>query len=186
MNKSLTIRQKAEVAKINPEFSQGVEWLIIDTSISMNTAVAGTAKTRLQCANEVLNGYGPTIHACSFDSFAQLFKGPRTLYTGGSTSMHLAFEAVRPYKPSYILVMSDGAVDNQEMTIQQATEVANDAVIDTLYIGPDDQRAEAFMKELANIGCGRYRRYDMTKPQTMQLEQVVRALLPAPQHVIES
>jgi hypothetical protein len=188
MNKSLAIRQKAELAKINKEFQQGVEWLVLDVSASMGNFIpnTGNAKTQLSVAEEVIRGYGEHIHVCTFHNSIELFKGPKHLETGGSTEMHKGLDAILPYQPSYALIISDGAVDNQELARASAQRLSENAIIETLYIGPDDERAEAFMKELANIGCGRYRRYDMTKPQTMQLEQVVRALLPAPQHVIES
>ena len=188
MNKSknqLALRKRNELITKQQDLQQGVEWLVLDTSMSMTAGVPNTTKTRLQCANEVLNGYGPHIHVCTFDSTVSLFKGPRTLSTGGSTSMHLGLAAIQPYRPSYVLIISDGDVDNQDLTKLEAQLVSELAIIETLYIGPDDPRAEAFMRELATIGCGRYRRYDMTKSQTLQLEQVVRSLLPAPSKSIE-
>lgn len=186
MSRALSIRKNDIVkGKSNPKIQHDVEWVVADTSASMDTREFGGTKSRLDCVNEMIAAYGEHIHVCAFDNKVSLSVGPTTLTSGGSTQMELGLQAIREYRPNYIVILSDGCVDNQDLARSQATALAEFAIIDTVYIGPDDERAESFMKELADIGCGRYKRYDMTKPQTLQLTEVIQGLLPPPEQIVE-
>ena len=186
MSRAIAIR-KNPIVKVEStgKIQSGVEWIVADVSASMDTREFGGAKSRLDCVNEMIKSYGEHIHVAAFENIVSLFVGPTTLTSGGSTQMELAFQAIKQYEPNYIVVLSDGCVDNQYLARESANALAQFAIIDTVYIGPDDERAESFMKELAEIGCGRYKRYDMSKPQTLQLTEVIQGLLPPPQEIVE-
>lgn len=179
MSRALSIRKNSVVkGKSNPKIQHDVEWVVADISGSMRGP-------RLDAVNEMIKAYGENIHIAAFGEKVYLSVGPTTLYANGTTKMDLALVALKEYRPNYIVILSDGAVDDPSSTRQAAMELAEHSIIDTVYIGPDDEGAESFMKELAEIGSGRYKRYDMSKPQTLQLTEIIQGLLPPPEQIVE-
>jgi hypothetical protein len=184
-NRNLTIRKQTEIVPANAQFRKMSEIIIADKSASMNAAVAqlddrAAPTRRIDAVNEAISSYGAHIQTIAFSHTVTTHTGLVTLEPSGSTAMHLALEEAKKYEPTYLLVLSDGQVDYPDKTLQIARELAELAIIDTLYIGPDDDSAEKFMRDLAEIGHGRFRRYDMTKPQQLLLESVIKGLLPMP------
>jgi hypothetical protein len=161
-------------------FQKNSEIILADKSSSMNKCLPDSNKRRIDCVNEAISSYGEHIHTIAFDNSIELWVGPVTLTPDGTTAMDKAIKEAIKYEPNYVLVLSDGAVDWPTDTLEAAYVLAETALIDCLYIGPDDKEAEDFMRKLAEIGHGRYRRYDMTKPQQLQLESVIKGLLPPP------
>jgi hypothetical protein len=93
----------------------------------------------------------------------------------GGTALHLALACAVGYQPGVTLVISDGQPDNEQHALAQAEQLSGR--IDTLYIGPDGDRAAMdFMRRLARVGCGRDMRADLERPQP-RLGATIRQLL---------
>jgi hypothetical protein len=182
-SKSLTIRNhsKALQRMSGVELTKGGEILIADRSGSMLAPVAGLASTtRIDCVNNVIRSYGPLIQTISFSDDATSHIGPVTLEADNGTNLAGALALALRYSPNYLLVLSDGRVNDEQAALDLAEALSTMAIIDTLYIGGHDPEAEAFLAKIAQIGHGRARVYDMTKPQTLALETVIKGLLPPP------
>jgi hypothetical protein len=176
-NALATRKQSTELA---PGFRKGAEIILADKSGSMRTRLPNSNQTRIDALNQAISSYGPDIQTIAFSHLVECVLGQTKLVPEGSTAMDRAFQAAWKYEPNYLLVISDGAVDDPNETINQAKRFTETTIIDTLYIGEDNPAAEELMKRLAEIGHGRFRRYDMSKPQTLQLESVIKGLLPPP------
>lgn len=165
-------------------FKKMAEIILADISLSMASPVAGyqdgKGQRRIDAVNSAISSYGDHIQTIAFSSHVELHVGPVELTPSASTDMDLALKEAIKWEPNYLLVLSDGAVDDPGETLKTAKTLAELAIIDTLYIGPEEPGPIEFMKKLAELGHGRFRRYDMTKPQTLQLETVIKGLLPPP------
>jgi hypothetical protein len=178
------IIRKTETATTDSLFRQGGEIILADDSSSMSEMIVGPdgriSKTRrIDAVNQAISSYGPSVQTIAFSSRAR-HVGPVTLMPYGSTPMAAGLAMARESEPNYILVLSDGEVDSPPAALDEARRMSEYCIIDTLYIGEDNPSAEQFMRELAQIGHGKYKRYDMTKPQQLALETVIKGLLPAP------
>lgn len=97
----------------------------------------------------------------------------------GGTALHLALGLSATFAPGRTLVISDGQPDDKEAALLAAVSVSG--VIDTLYVGPDDDlEAVRFMRDLARIGSGRAIVNDLRRTHGAQLRQHVGALLLPP------
>lgn len=190
---SLTRIEKRQIKNelIRPEFTKGVEWIIADQSGSMGSPCDGKTfitgqRRRIDALNDAINSFGDHIQTIAFSDNVELHKGHVSLIPLGGTNLTKALMVVQKYEPNYIIVISDGAVNDELSSEHEARHLSAYCIIDTLYIGPDDAKAVAFMKRLSEIGSGRFKRYDITKPQQLSLTQVIQGLLPAPSEVIET
>lgn len=167
-------------------FVKGVEWIVADVSGSMGTLVEGTDKRRIDALNEAINSFGEHIQTVAFHDSCKLYIGPVALEPTGGTNLAKGLERVQQYEPNYIIVISDGRVNNEQTALSEAEKLSATCIIDTLYIGGSDPRAEEFMARLATVGNGRFRKYDTTKLQTLSLTNVIQGLLPPPEEIIQS
>jgi hypothetical protein len=79
------------------------------------------------------------------------------------------------------VLISDGEIhDSHSEAFGLVDKIAQTAIIDAIYIGPEDSLAEGFMRDVATHAHGRFRRYD---PATMV--EKMQTLLPAPDGAIE-
>ena len=97
----------------------------------------------------------------------------------GTTALHLALACAVGYQPGATLVISDGQPDDEQHALAQAERLSGR--IDTLYVGPDSDRAAIdFMRRLARVGCGRDMRADLGRPQPRLGSTIRQLLLSAP------
>lgn len=149
--------------------------VIVDVSGSMGTFIEnGRRKIDvLQVALDSVLVDFPTAIVFAFSSIATKTTG-KLPEPGGNTALHIALDVVAKDKPVRTLVISDGEPDNKELAFRSAQSISG--IIDTLYIGPDDNvDAKKFMNELARCTGGRSARSAMT---TKLLERNIRVLLP--------
>ena len=98
----------------------------------------------------------------------------------GGTALHLALDAAAPFRPARTLVVTDGRPDSEADALAAADRLAG--VIDTIYCGPDTDRAAIdFLQQLARQGAGRFTRCDLVR-ESASLTLAVRSSLglPAP------
>lgn len=193
-DRALTARNKADLA---PKASdpkkprpKQADWAICDVSGSMSMAITttdgnvvkqpdGSWLRRIDCLNAALKGLGDDVQVIAFSDQVSLEKvGEFT--PNGSTYYCLGLREAIGHEPSYIVIISDGEItDNREEALGLVDKLAQTAIIDCIYIGPPDSRAESFMREIATKGHGRFKKYD-----AVQLESKMTTLLPPPQEEI--
>jgi len=132
---------------------------------------------RQDCVRQALAPYSGKVRIIGFDSSARELKSADELWSGGTTHMSTAFRILVTRKPDYSLVMSDGAVADPEDTLSLARKTSG--IIDTLYIGEANPDAEAFMRELAHIGHGRFSTFDLSQ-KALGFAGAVALMLPPP------
>lgn len=169
--------------QVNPlsQVRHGAEWILADCSESMLQPVAGTGLSRIEHLNRAAAAR-PKAQRLGFNSAVYHLAPGEEFVAFGGTYIVPALRFLAEWRPSWVFVISDGEIgDSVEEAYEIATEIAKLAIIETLYIGPDaDTEAAQFMQELAEIGSGKHRRHDTTKPQQERLEYVIRKLLPGP------
>lgn len=159
--------------------AQGPRLLIADVSGSM-ASPAWSGRSKAEVLGEAvadLMTARPAPHLIAFSS--TFHDGVMVLPSpSGGTALHLALACAVRYRPGATLVISDGQPDSEGHALAQAECLTGR--IDTLYIGPDSDRAAMdFMRRLARAGCGRDMRADLERPQP-QLGATMRTLLLAP------
>jgi hypothetical protein len=186
MKTSLTKRESKQLDKFldqnNAKPPKQAEWAIVDISGSMDSYVGewGASKRRIECLNAALMELGTDVQVIAFsDGISTERIGE--YHAGGETKICPALREVVKHEPSYIVIISDGDItDSKDNALGLIDKIAATAVIDTIYIGPDDSRGEGFLKEAATIGHGRFRKYD---PAT--ISEKIQTLLPAPSGPLE-
>lgn len=158
---------------------KAADWAICDISGSMHCEV-GNGKRRIDCLNAALMELGDDVQVIAFsDDISRERVGQFT--PQGGTMLCPALREVVKYEPSYIVLISDGQInDSQVDALGLVDKIALSAVIDCIYIGPDDSRAEQFMRDVATAAHGRFRKYD---PST--IVEKMQTLLPAPSGPLE-
>lgn len=160
--------------------------LLIDGSSSMSWTVAsGDHKYKLLGrALQDLAERGaipPGTRVVYFDDGAREI-GAGTLmnlpFPSGGTNMTAAFELAAKFEPSRTLVISDGEPTSPD-PMGAAKRLSG--VIDTLFIGDESAaKAIAFMRELSNLGAGRYHHCDIARGAAgrQQLPSAIAGMLP--------
>jgi|SRR5579864_335893 len=183
-NALTTRRNHKDNAVVAKQPRRQADWVLVDISGSTAAQVKGlfsneNGPRRIDCINEALNNLGTDVEVIAFsDGISRERVGEYT--PQGSTNFCPAFLEVQKWEPTTVIVISDGEItDSKDECLGLAKKAAQSAVIDTIYIGPDDSNAEAFMRELAEIGHGRFRKYESSK-----LSEKVQTLLPPPAEAI--
>lgn len=157
----------------------GAEWVLADVSGSMNTPMP-SGFTRLQALNQAIEQTDERVIWMGFDNAPHIRTDRCALSLGGSTNIGGALREVAKYQPSYVILMSDGQDVVHDDVLGNAERVSATAIIDTLYIGGANPVAEQLMRQIAEIGHGRFTHWDSTKAQQLSLTSVIQGLLPAP------
>lgn len=182
---------KAELIRhgVNPrsKVRYGADWILADCSESMLSPVVGTTKSRIDLVNLAAASYPPETQRLAFNSAVTHLQPGEEFMAWGGTMICPALRFLADWRPVWVGVISDGEIaDSAEEALEIAREIARQATIETIYIGPDvASEAMEFMKRLADIGSGRYQQHDTTRPQSRHLDYVIRGLLPAPATAIK-
>src|SRR5229473_2631489 len=126
-------------------FQKGVEWILADTSGSTSRFIPNSHKRIIDAINESINSFGEHIQSIRFATSCSKHIGPVAFEPSGNTNLNKALEQVQQYEPNYLIVISDGLVDQPSLCEQTAKKLAAYCIIDTLYIGTDNVLAERFM-----------------------------------------
>jgi len=173
---------------------KNMDLVLADLSGSMAGAIKG-ATTKYDCLKSALAAQGERIGIIGFgyhyDTMESVFETNALELPppSGGTPLTQAFDHALTLDPMHILVISDGQPNSKDTAIESAAKLANDVIIDVLYIGPrDDTQATSFMCHLAEIGRGRYVEYDLVAEgaaSPLALTTKVSALLalPAPKTI---
>lgn len=179
MSKALTKRNRDVTPSNSPTPPKAADWAICDISGSMNIPVSN-GKRRIDCLNAALMELSDDVQVIAFHDTISREKIGQYEPMGG-TMLCPALREVVKYEPSYIVLISDGEInDSHSEALGLVDKIALTAVIDTIYIGPDDSRCETFMQAVATAGHGRFRKYD---PST--IVEKMQTLLPPPANTIE-
>lgn len=177
-NRQLTREERMKMTKTTP---QGAELVAADISGSM----AGPAKDGRRCIDCLRDALAPLVnqvHVLAFESQVHEVDADLIPEPMGGTDLTKAIDKATTLRPVSLLIVSDGAPNNRESALESArTFVAQcQARINVIYIGPDDTSCKDFMKELAKIGGGRYKEYDIAVNNPLLLGAKVSSLLSLP------
>lgn len=176
---ALTKRNRDVMSANTPTPPKQADWAIVDISGSMSCSAAGTDKSRIECLNAALSELGDDVQVIAFNEHISRERvGEYT--ASGTTHVCPALREVVKYEPSYIVLISDGEFhESNDLVMGLVDKVAATAVIDTIYIGPDDSRAEGVLRSIAEAGHGRFRKYDASA-----LSEKMQTLLPPPKETV--
>lgn len=144
--------------------------LLLDVSTSM-ARPAAPGKRRIDVLRAALrhvlpDSPGTRVVAFSDDVIA-LEPHEEVPEPEGGTALHLALLHVLPWKPTRVIIVSDGEPDDRHAAIAAARALG--CIIETVFCGPEDDRAAiGFLKTLALCsrgGLGRALR--STKPEAL-------------------
>lgn len=131
-----------------------IRCLLLDTSGSMSMECKGKDRRIdvLRKAVEALHWQSYCLF--TFDSFCVEIPNPSVLWaTGGGTALDLGLREIAKLNPSQTVIISDGEPNNEQDALIAAESLTG--TISTIHIGDDqDKAAIAFMRKLANLGCG--------------------------------
>ena len=134
--------------------------VIVDTSGSMDEHDARGGRSRYGVACEELGrlqrDLPGKIAVVAFSSWVQFEPSGVPAFMGGGTEMAEALRFVKPADGCVrFILVSDGQPDNEAETLQVARTF--ESKIDTIYIGPEDNRSGAdFLRRLAAATGGRH------------------------------
>lgn len=115
----------------------------------------------LQEALDAVRPDWPQARLVAFSAVAKPCSG-QLPKPGGGTALHLALDAAARLSPVRTLVISDGQPDDEAAAFAAATRLGG--LIDTLYVGPDSDRAAIrFMATLARRSGGRSMTRDIAR-----------------------
>lgn len=185
MGRELTYKERYDIQhglkpkgpKVTPK---NADLILADVSGSMGMA-AFEGKTRIDCVRLALKPFVGRAHVLAFDHRVMEVDCDQIPGAGGSTGLDRAIERAIYLEPIHVLVMCDGCPDLRARSLEMAAKLAEQCLIDALYIGPaTDEAAIAFMKELAAVGHGRFSMFSLTESSPLLLEQKVGSLLALP------
>lgn len=176
--------QNLTVTKQKKKTPKNAELILADISSSMGIRLLEN-KTRFDLLCLALKPLAKSAHVLAFHDRVFEVDADNLPPPDHSTALHLALDKATQLEPLHVLVISDGEPDNESKAIESAKYLAEQCIIDVLYIGPaTGNRTEqciAFMKELATIGRGRYQSLDLDNPSgTLLLGSKVNSLLALP------
>lgn len=182
--RALTREERMKMQKTTP---QGAELALCDISGSM----AGPAKDGRRCIDCLRDAMAPLVgqvHVLAFESQVHEVDADLIPEPMGGTDLTRALDRALQLKPKAVLVVSDGEPNNRDTALEAARMIVAQLKIriNVIYIGPDDTSAKDFMKELAKIGHGRYKEFDIAVNNPLLLGQKVKGMLalPAPKGAI--
>jgi len=188
MSKAIAKRDRNEVAQTTNgiKYERNADWVVCDVSGSMEAYLPNTHKRRIDCLNEAIAQMGTDVQVLAFSSHV-IHTTERQFSSQSDTLLIPALELVAQYEPSYIVIVSDGEInDDHERNLALVEQIAQTAIVDTLFIGPSSSTAAIeFMRELARRGNGRARVYDLTAPANQRLVETMQKFLPAPDEAIK-
>ena len=131
-----------------------IRCLLLDTSGSMSMECKGKDRRIdvLRKAVEALEWQSYRLF--TFDSFCVEIPNPSALWaTGGGTALDLGLREIAKLNPSQTVIISDGEPNDEQDALIAVESLTG--TISTIHIGDDrDKAAIAFMRKLANLGCG--------------------------------
>jgi hypothetical protein len=155
----------------------------IDVSGSMDTPVNGRQRRRDVCDTTLARIVPdlPNVRLVAFnDTITVLEPGQPIPEPSGGTNLALALERIAAFRPSRVVIVSDG--EPQDKAAALAAAQALRCVISTYFCGSEDDRAgAAFMKQLALCsrgGVGRALKSNLREPEKLAGE--LRLLLGGP------
>jgi len=165
--------------RVEPTFRNRVsdqQMLVLDISGSMAQRVGGSSDRKIDILERAVAQLPwQTYHILLFNSATQWWSGGGMPLPSGGTAMHIALAVVKDLRPRTTLVVSDGEPDDERQTLAAAKKLSG--VINTLYIGSDDnQAAISFMRRLARLGCGHFHDQDLHLGDQPLLAQMQRML----------
>lgn len=160
------------------------EVIVVDRSGSM-ASNAFEGKSAIDCVREALKSFTGRAHVLAFDDRVEEVPCDAIPNPRGGTDLALALRHLIPREPIHVLVMCDGQPDSNKQAFDAAKELAQQCIIDTLYIGPEnDTQAVEFMRELAAVGHGRFNIFSLTTKSPLLLGESVSNLLALPDHTV--
>lgn len=173
--------------KVTAQTPKNQDMVIADLSGSMSYS-AFEGMSRYECLQQALAPYLGRVQVLAFNNYVREVDADSLPVPAGFTAMDKAFQVATYLEPLKVLMISDGCPDNKGRAIDEAKKLINektdgtfDRVMDVMYIGPENEAAEAFMRQLADIGHGRYFNFKIDKQSPALLEQKIGSLLALPQ-----
>ncbi len=182
MSKALTFKQQHDLTirrgKVTPK---NADLILVDRSGSMDSPAIG-GKSRINCVREALAPFKGRAHVLAFDDSVEEVDCDNIPNPRGVTLLGKALEFTIPLEPLHVLVMCDGyPTENNDSVLEKAGRLAQQCIIDALYIGPPlDEQAINFMRQLAEVGHGRFSMFDLTEKSPLLLSQGVESMLALP------
>lgn len=181
------VRSRRDVATTKPgvrdvtrETPHNCDMVIADLSGSMAER-AFEGKSRYQCLQEALKPFKGRVQVLAFNSRVWEVDADALPTPDMYTAMHKALDTAIQLEPIHVLLISDGIPDSKPSAIDSATQLANNCIIDTMYIGPQDETAAIeTMKEIAHIGRGRFFNFQIDQQSPALLEAKIDQLLALP------
>ncbi len=164
---------------------KNADLIVADLSSSMNRQ-ARDGKSRYEYLCMAIKDFTGRASVLAFNTSVFEVECDELPHPRGSTKLHLALHRAVELTPLHVLVISDGVPDSDEWALGETALLAEQCVVDALYVGPShDEYAIKFMRELARVGRGRYAEFNMAEHTPKMLEQKVGAMLslPAPSTV---
>jgi hypothetical protein len=154
--------------------------VIADFSGSM-AYPAFEGKSRHQCLQEALTPYKGRVQVLAFSTNVWEVDADNLPQPDQYTAMHKALDTAIMLEPVHVLLISDGVPDSVPAALDSARRLAERCIIDTLYIGPENEVAAIeTMKDIARIGRGRFKDFRIDKNSPALLESKIDQLLALP------
>lgn len=190
MGNSITTRNTdlvtRPIRKVTSNTPKHQDMVIVDLSTSMRSPAFG-GKSRYECVLQAITPYTGRVQVLAFsdevrEMDANELPPPGSL--GTYTDMTKAFQTAAFLEPIKVLLMSDGEPNNADSALDAARELAGqevaNCIIDVLYIGPNNPTAIAFMRQVAEIGRGRFFDFAIDSSSPALLESKIGSLLALP------
>lgn len=133
------------------------------------------------CLKQALQAQGERAAVLAFETLVYETTADDLPQPTGATNLTGALEHATALEPLHVLVISDGEPNDPKTALTAACQLANDCIIDVLYIGPNNEKAKQFMRSLAEVGRGRYMEFDLTAEKSpLELTSKVSSLLALP------
>lgn len=178
-NKDVATKNRPSIRNVDRKTPHNCDMVIADLSGSMSSE-AFEGKSRYQCLQQALAPFKGRVQVLAFNSRVWEVDADSLPQPDMFTAMAKAIETAIQLEPLHVLMISDGLPDNRTTALQAADQLAQTCIMDVMYIGPEDENAEGFMQELANVGRGRYINFRVDKESPMQLESEIDSLLALP------
>lgn len=180
---SLARRDTTVATRNNPlvKIEKNSDLILADISGSMAGRSSMANLSCWSCLKQALQAQGERAAVLAFETFVHETTADNLPPPTGGTNLTGALEHAMALEPLHVLVISDGEPNNPETALEAASRLANDCIIDVLYIGPNNEQAKQFMRSLAEVGRGRYMEFDLTAEKSpLELTSKVSSLLALP------
>lgn len=179
MARSLAVR-KNQLPKVTTPV-KNCDLILADVSGSM-LSTAQNGQSKLDCLRTALAAQRGIALVAFSNRVTECGSADDILgLSHGGTNLNLALSHALTLEPMHVLVVSDGEPSAPDACLAKAQLLAADCIIDALFIGRDsDIRGIAFMQSLAEIGRGRFMKYDLEHADPKLLGQRIAGLLAGP------